>query len=476
MTAGGETRSGLSLLPSVDAVLADPRIRSHPSEPRSLLRSRIRATLDSLRSEIRAGLWAPAGRAEALERTIREASAGALLPLDLRLERVWNATGVLLHTNLGRAVLPAEARRALVGAASGYSSLETDLESGERISRLSALRELIPLLTGAEAGFAVNNCAGALFLAMAALAHGREVLVSRGQLVEIGGSFRLPEILEAAGARLREVGTTNRTRIADYRRARTDATALVLRAHRSNFRLVGFCEEPTLEELSTFCREAGLPFVDDLGSGALRAYRDLFPGEPCIEDSIAAGVDLICVSADKLLGLGQGGILAGRREIVERLQKHPIARVVRLDKTLLAVIEAGLRIHLAGPEEACRRIPLLRALRRDPSALERAAERCAAALRQRLPAAYRIDSMEVEGEVGGGSLPASGLRSIALALRKEGTGADSLAARLRAGHPPVVGRIQEGAVLLDLRGIEEEEEADFLEAVAAALVEGGEDE
>ncbi len=463
-------RESLALLPSVDAVLADPRLAGEKGGvPRPILRARVREALDSLRAEIRSMAWRPRDRDEAMERALAHARARAAVEIGMRLRPVWNATGVLLHTNLGRAVLPVEGRRALIAAASGYSSLEFDLASGRRASRLAAIRELVPLVTGAEAGFAVNNCAGALFLAMAALAGGREVLVSRGQLVEIGGSFRLPDILEAAGVRLREVGTTNRTRIGDFAKARTAETALVLRAHRSNFRLVGFSEEPSLDELVSFCREAGLSLVDDLGSGALRAHRDLFPGEPCLEDSVEAGADLVCVSGDKLLGLGQAGIIAGRREIVERLQKHPIARVVRLDKTLLAVLEAGLRLHLAGPSEARRTIPLLAALSRDAASVAAAAARCADLLRERLGSAFEIGTAAVRGEVGGGSLPGVEIDSHAVTVRAANAGADEIASRLRAGDPPVIGRIQDDRLLLDLRTIEEGTEVEFAEAVARAL-------
>jgi L-seryl-tRNA(Ser) seleniumtransferase len=459
----------LALLPPVDALLADPRLLPVAEEPRPLVRERLREALDAARREIRAGTWRPATREEAAARVIGEVLSRKGDSLRLRLRPVWNATGVLLHTNLGRAVLPAEARQALLGAASGYSALEIDLETGARASRLAAIRELVPLLTGAEAGFAVNNNAGALFLAMAALGRGREVLVSRGQLVEIGGSFRLPDILEAAGVSLREVGTSNRTRIADFEKAVGDRSAVVLRVHRSNFKLVGFTEEPSLDEMVAFARRHGLPLVDDLGSGALRAHADLFPEEPCIEDSVEGGADLVCVSGDKLLGIGQAGILAGKAEIVERLSKNPIARVVRLDKTLLALLEAGLRIHLRGPEAARAGIPLLRALSRSQDSIREAAERTSQAIRRRLGEGFEVGVLEVRGEVGGGSLPGMDVASHAVAIVSSRMSADEMASRLRAGVPPVVGRIQDGRLLLDLRAIEEEDEAAFVEDAIRAL-------
>ena len=456
----GRPRGDLTILPSVDAVMTDPRLADLSDEPRPLVRARVREILESLRREIRDGIWTPADRGEALARIEREIRSSGATPLGMRL----------------RAVLPAPARRALLGATDGYSSLEIDLKTGRRASRLAAVRELIPLLTGAEAGTAVNNCAGALFLAMAALGRGREVLVSRGQLVEIGGSFRLPDILEASGVRLREVGTTNRTRIADYERAVGPDTALVLHAHKSNFRLVGFSEEPALSELAALCRRAGLTLVDDLGSGALRAHRDLFPDEPCIEDAIESGADLVCMSADKLLGVCQAGIIAGKREIVEKLQEHPIARVVRLDKSLLAALEAGLRIHLMGSEEGRRSIPLLRALARPSAELAAAAARAVEFLRGRIGAGFEIDAVEVRGEVGGGSLPGIEIPSHAVALRCKDLGADGLASRLRAGDPPVIGRIQDDRLLLDLRAIQEEDLDGFLHDLARNLAEGLRDE
>ncbi len=464
-----EEGKSLALLPPVDALLADPRLIPIAEEPRPLVRERLREALDAARREIRAGTWRPRTREEAAARVIHDLLARAGDSLRVRLRPVWNATGVLLHTNLGRAVLPAEARRALLGAASGYSALEIDLATGARASRLAAIRELVPLLTGAEAGFAVNNNAGALFLAMAALGRGREVLVSRGQLVEIGGSFRLPDILEAAGVTLREVGTSNRTRIADFERALNDRSAVVLRVHRSNFKLVGFTEEPSLDEMVAFAKHHGLPLVDDLGSGALRAHADLFPDEPCIENSVEAGADLICVSGDKLLGIGQAGIIAGKKDVVERLSKHPIARIVRLDKTLLASLEAGLRIHLRGAEAARSGIPLLRAMSRSQDSIRVAAERCAQSLRARLGDGFDIGVIEVRGEVGGGSLPGIDVASFAVTMVSSRLSADDLASRLRAGVPPVVGRIQGGRLLLDLRAIEEEDEAVFVEDAVRAL-------
>jgi L-seryl-tRNA(Ser) seleniumtransferase len=461
--------SHLSLLPAVDALLGDPRLEDFEAEPRPLVRSWARQAIETLRAEIRAELWLPETREQALTRAVALVRDRSQPRFQLRMRPVWNATGILLHTNLGRAVLPAPARRALLLAASGYSALEMDPVTGRRSSRLAAIRELVPLLTGAEAGFAVNNNAAALFLTIAALAAGREVVVSRGQLVEIGGSFRLPDILEAAGARLREVGTTNRTRIDDFARACGPDTALILSVHRSNFEIVGFFEEPSREELVELAGRVKVPMVEDIGSGALRAYRDLFPGEPIVEEALEARVDVVCMSADKLLGLTQAGIVAGRRDLIERIQRHPIARVVRLDKSLLASLEAGLQIHLKGPEAARSSVPLLRALSRPEESVRAAAERCAGQLRARLGAEYAVTVTSTVGEIGGGSVPGARVASWAVALEGGGLAADAIAQKLRDGDPPVVGRIQDGRILLDLRAIEEEEEEPFSETVARAL-------
>jgi L-seryl-tRNA(Ser) seleniumtransferase len=294
--------------------------------------------------------------------------------------------------------------------------------------------------------------------------------VSRGELVEIGGSFRLPEILEAAGVHLREVGTTNRTRIGDYERGRSSETALVLHVHRSNFRMVGFSEDASIEQLAAFCRRESLSFVCDIGSGALRQHQDLFPDEPIVEDAIEAGADVVCFSADKLLGVGQAGILAGKHAVVEgRLLRHPIARVVRLDKTLLAVLEAGLRIQLKGAEVSRRQIPFLRALTRPPAAIAEAVARCAARIEADLGGLVRVGTIEVSGEVGGGSLPGITFPSHAITLSHARMGVDKLAASLRAARPPVIGRIQDDQLLLDLRAILEEDEEGFIQTVVAAI-------
>jgi L-seryl-tRNA(Ser) seleniumtransferase len=373
---------------------------------------------------------------------------GALLHAELRaarapsLRRVLNATGVLVHTNLGRAPLAEEAIAQVVDAARGYSNLELDLDSGTRGSRQDHAAALLRRLTGADAALVVNNNAGAMLLALAALAEGREVVVSRGELIEIGDGFRIPDVLARSGARLVEVGTTNRTRAADYERAIGPETALLLRVHQSNFRLVGFTEQPRVDELADVARRHGLPLLDDLGSGAL----DDLPGEPRVRESPA---DLVCFSGDKLLGGPQAGIVVGRADLVERLRRHPLQRALRVDKLSLAALEGTLRLYLDAPE----RIPVLRMLRQDASAVRARAERLAAACDGTVE--------ETVGRVGGGALPLAELPSFACALD------ESLAAPLRGGDPPVLGIVRDGKLLLDCLALADDEVDEAGRAVAA---------
>jgi L-seryl-tRNA(Ser) seleniumtransferase len=360
-----------------------------------------------------------------------------------RLRRVLNATGVIVHTNLGRAPLAPEALARVQDAARGYSNLELDLEAGERGSRQDHLAALLRRLTGAEAALVVNNNAAAVLLALAALAEGRDVVVSRGELIEIGDGFRIPDVLARSGARLVEVGTTNRTRTADYERAIGPETALVLRVHQSNFRVVGFTELPRLAEVVAVAHRHDLPLVDDLGSGALGAV----PGEPSARESLAAGADLVCFSGDKLLGGPQAGIVAGRADLVERLRRHPLQRAMRVDKLTLAALEGTLQLHLDAPA----RIPVLRMLGEDASVVRARAGRLA-----------ELTGGSVEetvARVGGGALPLAELASFACALD------ESLAAPLRLGDPPVVGIVRDGKLLLDCRTLADDE----LDEVAAAV-------
>jgi L-seryl-tRNA(Ser) seleniumtransferase len=359
---------------------------------------------------------------------------------------VVNATGVIVHTNLGRAPLAEAAIERVGDAARGYSNLEYDLDSGARGSRQAHVTPLLCRLTGAESALVVNNNAAAVLLALAALAEGREVLVSRGELIEIGDGFRIPDVLERSGARLVEVGTTNRTRAADYERALGPETAVLLRVHQSNFRVVGFTELPRLEELVGVARAGGLPLVDDLGSGVLAALE----GEPSARDALSAGADLVCFSGDKLLGGPQAGIVVGRADLVERLRRHPLQRALRADKLTIAALEGTLGLYL-DPVRAAAEIPVLRMLGQGPETVRNRAERLAS-----------LTGGEVEttvGRVGGGALPLAEIESFACAVEEE------LAAPLRAADPPVVGVVRDGRLLLDCLTLSDEE----VEEAAAAV-------
>jgi L-seryl-tRNA(Ser) seleniumtransferase len=393
-----------------------------------------RSVIDRARAEIRGG--AEPGDLEA--RLRRELHA--LRTPSLR--RVLNATGVLVHTNLGRAPLAKEALEQVVESARGYSNLELDLTSGTRGSRQDHVGALLRRLTGAEAALVVNNNAASMLLALAALAEGREVIVSRGELIEIGDGFRIPDVLARSGARLVEVGTTNRTRARDYEAAIGADTALLLRVHQSNFRVVGFAEQPRVEELAAVAARHGLPLVDDLGSGVLLDV----PGEPSVRESPA---DLICFSGDKLLGGPQAGIVVGRADLVERLRRHPLQRALRADKLTLAALEGTLRLYLDAPE----RVPVLRMLRQSPPTVRARAERLASL----------CDGVveETVGRVGGGALPLAELPSFAVAVD------EALAAPLRSATPPVLGIVRDGKLLLDCLALADDDVDEVARAVAA---------
>jgi L-seryl-tRNA(Ser) seleniumtransferase len=395
-----------------------------------------RSVLARAREQMRAGTD-PGDLGELLADELRAARAP-------RLRRVLNATGVIVHTNLGRAPLAAAALEQVADAAHGYSNLEYDLAAGGRGSRQAHVTDLLRRLTDAESALVVNNNAAAVLLALAALAEGREVLVSRGELIEIGDGFRIPDVLTRSGARLREVGTTNRTRAADYEEAIGPDTAVLLRVHQSNFRVVGFTEQPSVDELAQVAQSHQLVFVDDLGSGALVAVGD----EPTPRGSIAAGADLVCFSGDKLLGGPQAGIVVGRAHLVELLRRHPLQRALRADKLTLAALEGTLRLALERPDE----VPVLRMLR-EPAELVRTRA-------ERLAELVTGDVEETVARAGGGALPLTELPSYACAVEED------LVERLRTGEPPVVGIVRDGRLLLDCRTLADSE----LDEVAAAVL------
>jgi L-seryl-tRNA(Ser) seleniumtransferase len=370
-----------------------------------------------------------------------------------RLVQVVNATGVVLHTNLGRALLAEDAVAALVAAARHPGNLELELATGRRGERDALVADDLRALTGAEAALVVNNNAAAVLLALNTLAADRDVVVSRGELVEIGGAFRIPDVMSKSGARLREVGTTNRTHPEDYRRAIGPATALLLKVHTSNYRVVGFTAATELAELVAIGREAGVPVVEDLGSGALVDLSALgLPREPVVRERIAAGADLVTFSGDKLLGGPQAGIVVGRRELVARLAANPLRRALRPDKLTLAALGATLRLYREAPDLPAR-LPTLRWLTRPLDDMERVGEAAGRALAAKLGAGYRVTLVRSECEVGSGAMPAVPLESRALAVEHPDVSAERIAARFRAARPPVLGRIHDGRFLLDLRGI-----------------------
>ena len=404
-----------------------------------------------------------AGNASSAEVPAAEVAAAAEKLAGRSLRRVINATGVVLHTNLGRAPLAGAAIAAVEDVARGYSNLEYDLGAGRRGSRHDHLRGLLAELTGAEAAIVVNNNAAATVLALAALAVGREVIVSRGELVEIGGSFRIPDILRASGCTLVEVGTTNKTRIADYERAIGPDTALLLKVHRSNFAIVGFTEEAEVLHLVELARGRGLDVMVDLGSGAFvdaATQRALgLPVEPTVREVVASGADVVCFSGDKLLGGPQAGILVGSAETIQKLRAHPLMRAVRPDKMTLAALEATLGLYRDG---AWRDVPALGMLELPAEVVEARVRRLATALGVS-PGGLTCEVVDTTATVGGGAMPTSAVKSRGVALA--GRPADAIDARLRAAPVPVVGRIEDGRVVLDVRTIADDE----VDAVVAAV-------
>ena len=392
---------------------------------------------------IRAALAGARGRGVADGPDELLAEAARLLGRPPSLRPALNATGVIVHTNLGRAPLAGAAIERATAVAAGYSNLEYDLEAGTRGSRHSHLGAILAELTGAEDGMAVNNNAAAVMLTLAALAGGREVPISRGELIEIGDGFRIPEVLAQSGARLVEVGSTNRTRIGDFARALGPDTGAVLRVHQSNFRMVGFTEAPSLHELCALAAAHGVPVIDDLGSGQLIDLPDL-ADEPTARSSVEAGATVVCFSGDKLLGGPQAGVIVGATEAVARVRRHPLARAVRIDKLSLAALEATLELY-RDPARALREVPVLRAVAEPAAAVSERAERLAARLGG--------DVVATTARVGGGAVPLLEIESFACAL----DGGDQLAAALRSADPPVVARVQEGRVLLDCRTLTDEE-------------------
>jgi L-seryl-tRNA(Ser) seleniumtransferase len=443
----------LRKLPQVQRLLELPAADALAAEfGRAALTHALRETLEALRDSIGAGALAAVPEAQTILESCRERLLARRRP---GLRRTINATGIVLHTNLGRAPLAAEAIAAVASIASGYGNLEFDLETGRRGSRTQALEPLLRELSGAEAALAVNNGAAAILLALSALASGGKVIVSRGELVEIGGGFRIPDVIRQGGARLVEVGSTNKTRLADYRAAIDSETRVLLKVHQSNFRMIGFTAEAGIAELAGLARERGLLLVADLGSGLLRPL----PGmrEPSLGEALAAGADLLTCSGDKLLGGPQAGLILGRKAAVDPLRQHPLLRALRLDKMSLAALESTLMLHRDAPE----RVPVQRMLAQTEDVLQRRAGQL-----QALLGGGTVEC--TQAFAGGGSVPEERIASRALVLEPR-IGAEAAASLLRAHDPPVIGRIHEGRLLLDLFTVADEDLPQLAAAVASVL-------
>jgi len=430
-------------LPSVEKLLgsADHLVKQFG---RPLTLDALRLTLDDARARFKskpeAGLPTMEIILSQAESRLRAWTSPTLLP-------VINATGVILHTNLGRAPLSNATIQAMNVVAENYSTLEYDLEKGQRGSRLIHAESVLQKLTGAEAALVVNNCASAVLLTLSALANKKRVVIARSQLVEIGGGFRVPDVMKQSGAKLVEVGTTNKVRLSDYLSALEEPTALVMRAHRSNFKIVGFTEEPELKEIVTVAHQADVIVVDDLGSGALLDTAKYgFAHEPTVQESLAAGVDLVCFSGDKLLGGPQAGIILGKKELIDRIKKHPLARAVRADKTCLAGVAATLLHYLK--DEAEREIPIWRMMSLTPEQVKVRA----VAWREALGAG---DVIQSESTVGGGSLPDESTSTFVLALNVKSP--DKFLKKLREANPPIIARTENDIVLLDPRTVFDDE-------------------
>ena len=460
-------QQSLRLLPQVEKVLRLPGVAAaHKQAARANVVAAARAVVDDLRQEILSQHIDASQLNGCLSETELERRFQAALRRrqESAYGRVINGTGVVLHTGLGRAVLPSVAVDAFESTLRGCSIVEIDRASGERNEREAAVVNMLTELTGAEDGTVVNNNAAATLLILSALARNREVIVSRGELVEIGGSFRIPDIMGESGARLVEVGTTNRTYQRDYERAITPETGLLLQVHTSNFKIQGFTHQTTLEELAHLGEEHGIPVVSDLGSGC---FIDLswsgFRPEPLVTEKLRAGADLVCFSGDKLLGGPQAGIVIGKREFVRQVRRHSLFRALRVDKVTLVLLEATLRCY-RDPDTLHQTIPVLRALTEPAEQVQIRASRCLAELKKLQP---DMDAVVVasEAQAGSGALPAQSIPSWALALKPSGESADELAARLRSCAPPVFSRVQNNRIHLDFRTIAADDEADLVSAL-----------
>lgn len=461
----------LRRLPAVERVLNEPALRRLETHcPRALLLESAQETIAELRRSILQSPADASGIDLSPPAVAEEAARRAEEKTLPSFRAVINATGTLLHTNLGRAPLSRAALENMREVSRSYSNLEFDLSTGERGHRYAHVEDLLCRLTGAEAATVVNNNAGAVLLALTALAKGKEAVVSRGELVEIGGAFRVPDVMAAGGVHLREVGTTNKTHLKDYREAIGEETGLLLKVHTSNYRIVGFTSSVPAAELVALAHGHGIPVLEDLGSGMLMDLSDFgLPREPTVREAVEAGIDVVTFSGDKLLGGPQAGLIVGRREFIEKIRRHPMARALRMDKLTLAALEATLR-HYLDRDEALREIPVLRMLAESPDALRRRCRRLASKLAAALGDAAAVTVVPEISRVGGGALPLTELPGFALAVAPSHISTEALASRLRRGRTLVVGRIQEDRLILNPRTIAPEEEGPMIAAVTSALL------
>lgn len=459
------TAPRLRAIPSVDQLLRTEAVAQlRDSVGLARLTMIAREVTDEMRGEIQSESLSTNTKDELVDQAVQRIQSLCRLDALSVLRRVINATGVILHTNLGRAPLSEAARSAVAQEAAGYCTLEYDPSTGARGKRGGHAEELLTQLTGAEAALAVNNCASAALLILTVLARDGETLVSRGELVEIGGDFRVPDVMSNSGTRMVEVGSTNRTRLEDYKRALNDNTRLIMRVHPSNYRIIGFTAAPELSKLASLAHESGLPLYEDAGSGVLndlRAYG--VSDEPIISESIAAGADVVSFSGDKLLGASQAGLIVGRREIVDRLRKHSLYRALRADKLCLAALEATLEAHRRG---AIQEIPALHMLALSSDAIEKRAKEFIAELGKNT-GSTALTATVVAGEsaVGGGSGPNVHPPTTLIALKHAHLSADEIEEKLRLFSPPVIARIADDQVLLDLRTVAVTEEPELLKAI-----------
>jgi L-seryl-tRNA(Ser) seleniumtransferase len=452
-------------IPSVNELLESPPLRHLVDRvSHHVVVAEVRSFLDNLRTELQQK--ASETRIPAASELADRIAKWIVSDQRPRLTPVINATGILLHTGLGRAPLAEQALQEVCAVGAGYSTLEVDIESGERSQRMQGVERLLTELTGAEAALVVNNNAGATLLSLAGLARGKEVIVSRGHLVEIGGSYRLPEVMEVSGAILREVGTTNKTRIEDFEKAMNDQTGALLRVHPSNFVIRGFTEQPALSDLVRIGERRGIPVIDDIGSGAIVDFSEFgLHGEPLVKDSLRAGADLVLFSGDKLLGGPQCGIILGQRQWIRQLTAHPLARALRVDKLTLAALSATLRLY-RDPVQARAQIPLLMLLSLTAENLKNRAERLAAQAAA-CPVVSAAEMVESTTYLGGGSVPTQELPTWCVALTPAGGKVDQLARKLRIGHPSVFGRIHQDRLLLDLRSVFPRQDLQIVAALQA---------